>query len=167
LENTFLNYLLLYFCRDSNITEYKNNMKTKKVLVIFACLMSAALLYVFGSMYVTNKDQAGGGSSTSNTGNSSQTGGAAANTSSPGNNGSSAQQSAGANQSANPTSGAAQENIVPGIQQQSVPLPTQPVNTPRQTSSGSTGINLQQQSQNNSVNNSQPQITQNPAGGIQ
>jgi hypothetical protein len=130
-------------------------------------IMVAALLYVFGTMYMTNKDQAGGGgSSSSNTSGDTAQGGSTKNSTSPGNNGPSGQQSTGANQTAIPT-GATQENFVPESQQQTALIPTQPIIAPRQTSGGSTGtaaISTQQQSQNNSATNSQPQLTPNPMG---
>ncbi len=146
-------------------------MKAKKILFIFACLMSAALLYVFGSMYVTNKDQAGGAGSSNTTTASSGSGDTNSNNASPGNNGSSSDQTSGGNQTANPSGAPEQQGFNPDAQQQSIPMPTQPINAPRQTSSGTTngvgGNMLQQQSQNNSVNISQPQITQNPMSGMQ
>jgi len=71
---------------------------------------------------------------------------------------------------ANPTGGG-QENFVPGsTQQQTIPLPTQSATAPQQrtnNTNGTTTNTMHQQSQDNAVNNSQPQITQNPMGGIQ
>jgi len=139
-------------------------MKVNKILTIFACVMVVALLYVFGSMYLTSSDQAGSGSSSANNSSdgSAQSGGSNNTANSPGNNGTSSQQT-GTNQTANPTD-ASQENFAPGTAQQSVPVPTQPVT--RQTASGNIN-SMQEQSQNNSVQTSQPQITQNPVNGLQ
>jgi len=150
-------------------------MNSKKILTLFAGIMIAMLMYVFGVMFISSKNQSGGGSASNNaSGGSAQPGGSTTNNS-PGNTGSSAQ-SGGVNQNhtANPTGGA-QENFAPAAQKQPVVLPTQPVNAPRQTTGGTSNDNpaavgqnkIQQQSQNNSVNNSQPQITQNPFGGLQ
>ena len=128
--------------------------------------MVAALLYVFGSMYLTSSDQAGSGSSSANNssdGSAQSSGGNNNTANSPGNNGASSQQTSGVNQ---PT-GAAQENFAPVAQQQSIPIPTQPITAPRQTANGTNTNSIQEQSQNNSVQTSQPQITQNPVNGLQ
>src|SRR5258708_11420177 len=141
-------------------------MKTKKVYLLFSGVIVVMLLYVFGSMYIANRDQSGG-SSISNTNGDGTTQDSGTNTNSPGNSGSS-QQSSGGNQTANPT-GAVQGNFVPGTAQQPLqPAPTQRINATQPHNTGSTGNsgtvnqNTIQGNQNNSSSNPLPQITINP-----